>query len=166
MAELATAVKVLTAISAVASAGAEDEMRKLTRQTASWKNEAAIAGTTAAAERVVTRARQKSRLMTCQLFAATATTANGTNYLTVIVRKRTAATPGTQVALITFAMDTPTTDDLAAFTVKDLLTYQDGTNAAFDLEEGDLITVEITKTGGSGLAYPIADLSVTLEPRS
>ncbi len=144
----------------------EAEMRKLTRQGGEWKNEAAVAGTTAIAERPVTRARQRSRLVTATLTSATTTAANATNYLSVILRKRTAALPGTQVPLVTFAMDTPTTDDLTAFAGKDLLGYIDGAQSAFDFEEGDTLTVEVTKTGGSGLAYPIGELNVTFEPRT
>ena len=166
MADISRALQALISLVTVGAAANEAEMRGMSRQISSWKNEAAVAGTTAIAERVVCRARQKSRLMVAELIAATATTANGTNYLTVILRKRTAAAPGTQVQLVTFAMDTPTTDDLAAFTRKDLIGYQDGTNAAMEFEEGDTLTVEVTKTGGSGLAYPIGELSVQFEPRT
>lgn len=167
---MATFSGALQALISLVTAGAtqnEDDMRHITRQTASWKNEAAVAGTTAIAERVVTRARQKSRLTKLVLITPTATTANATNLLTVIVRKRTLALPGTQVAVITFAMDTPTTDDLVAFTEKDLLaSYADGAVGAFDFEKGDMVTVEVTKTGGSGLAFPIADIELQLEPRA
>lgn len=160
-------IQALVAISAAKGSAAEEDAKKALRQAFSWKNEAAVAGTTAMAERVIAVAKQKCRLVALNLYAATATTANATNYLSVIVRKRTAALPGTQVQLCTLALDTPTTDDLAAFTAKNLLAspYQDGAAAAFDLEEGDVLTVEVTKTGGSGLAYPIAELAGTLEGR-
>lgn len=157
----------LVAISAAKGTAAEEDAKKALRQPVEWKNEAAVAGTTAIAERTIAVARQKCRLVTLALYAATATTANATNYLTLIIRKRTAAAPGTQVQLCTLALDTPTTDDLAAFTAKNLLAspYQDGVGTAFDLEEGDTLTAEVTKTGGSGLAYPIAHLFGTLEGR-
>lgn len=160
-------VQALVAISAAKGSAAEEDAKKVLRQPLSWKNEAAVAGTTAMAERVIAVAKQKSRLVQLALYAATTTAANGTNYLTLIIRKRTAALPGTQVQLCTLALDTPTTDDLTAWTAKNLLAspYQDGVGTAFDLEEGDVLTAEVTKTGGSGLAYPIAELFGTLEGR-
>jgi len=160
-------IQALAAISAVKGSAAEEDAKKVLRQPFSWKTEAAVAGTTAVAERVIAVAKQKSRLVTLALYSATATTANATNYLSLVIRKRTAALPGTQVQLCTLALDTPTTDDLAAWTAKSLLAspYQDGAGTAFDLEEGDVITAEVTKTGGSGLAYPISELFGTLEGR-
>lgn len=167
MPEINDPIQALVAISAVKGAAGEEDAKKALRQTFSWRNEAAVAGTTAIAERVIAVAKQKCRVSSLALVSATATTANATNYLSLIVRKRTAAAPGTQVQLFTLALDTPTTDDLAAWTAKNLMQspYQDGAVTAFDLEEGDVLTAEVTKTGGSGLAYPISELFGTLEGR-
>lgn len=167
MSNIAGALQALISMVCVGASGNEGEIRRIARQPIAWKNEASVAGTTALAERVLATARQKSRLLELKLRTPTAVTGDGTNYFTVVIKKRTSALPGTQVAIATFAADTVTTDNLVAFTAKDLLGYSDAlAGTAFDLEEGDMLTVEVTKTGGSGLAFPIAEIFGVLEPRT
>ncbi len=139
--------------------------RKFTYSQMRWHNAAAVAGTTAIAEIPIGAAKMPLRLVEAKLVAGTATTANATNYLTVLVDARLATTPFTARNLITFAMDTPTTDDLTAFDEKDLMAYASSTLADLDIAEGEIITVEVTKTGGSGLAYPIGVLELRFAPR-
>lgn len=147
------------------SGTSEQNARKLTWFKETWRQDAAIAGTTALAEQAGGTVKQKSRLIGAKLITGTATTANGTNFFTLLIDKRTAAVPGTPVNVITFAADTPTTDDLAAFTAKDLVAYFTATAADLNFAEGDSYTVEVTKTGGSGLAFPIAQLELIFEAR-
>lgn len=150
----------------------EDEIYKFTRQVSTWNNDTALATTTAAAEQVAIVARQKCRLTAARLAPAAAVTGAATNFFTLLVAKRPATAPATPVNLITFAADTPTTDDIAAFAARDLLaaatlaTYvPSATSADFDLEEGDVLTVAVTKAA-SGMTFPIAALSLALEPRT
>jgi hypothetical protein len=167
MSNIAGALQALISLVTVGAAGNEAEVRKLARQMASWKLAAAVATTTAVAEQVSVRARQKCRLITANLCPAAAVTGAATNYFTLLVDKRTAALPGTPVNLITFDADTATTDDIAAFASKDLMAaaYAVGASAAFDLEEGDVLTVEVTKAG-TGMTFPISDIEFALEPRT
>lgn len=169
--ELATAVKVLTNISAVASTGAEDQMRKLTRQIDDWRNSAAVTTTTAITELVALRARQKCRLSSVVFCPDAAVTGAATNFFTLLIAKRPTSAPGTPVNLITYAADTATTDDAAAFGSKDLLaaaTYATYVPTAisdnFDMNEGDVITVAVTKAG-TGMTFPAALVHFQLEAR-
>ncbi len=169
--ELATAVKVLAGISAVSSSGAEDQMRKITRQAEDFRNSAALATTTALAESVAIRARQKCRLVAAVFCPDAAVTGAATNFFTLLVAKRPASAPGTPVNLITYAADTATTDDAAAFGSKDLLaaaTYATyvptATSSDFDLNEGDVITVQVTKASG-GMTFPASAVHFQLEAR-
>lgn len=170
--ELATAVKVLTAISAVASAGAEDQMRKITRQKASWQITLAAATNTAIAEQVAARAHQKCRLVAVHFNPAAAVTGTATDFFTLLVAKRLASNPATKTNLVTYAADTPTTDNAAAFGSKDLLdsatyaTYVPTAGQAdFDLLEGDVITCEVTKSTATGMTYPISEVQLVFEAR-
>lgn len=150
----------------------EDEIRKLVRQVSTWTNDTAAATTTAIAEQAAIVARQKSRFNIARFAPAAAVTGTATNFFTLLIAKRPATAPGTPVNLITFAADTATTDDVAAFAARDLLaaatlaTYvPTATSADFDLEEGDVLTVAVTKAG-TGMTFPISAVSLGLEPRS
>jgi hypothetical protein len=150
----------------------EQEIYGITRQVSTWNNDTAAATTTAIAEQVAIVARQKCRLTTARLAPGAAVTGTATNFFTLLVAKRPASAPGTPVNLITFAADTATTDDIAAFAARDLLaaatlaTYVPTATAAdFDLEEGDVLTVAVTKAA-SGMTFPIAALALGLEPRT
>jgi hypothetical protein len=156
-----------TAGAATAAAATARELlfRKFTYTSMRHFNAAAVAGTTAIAEVPIGSIKMPMRLVEAKLCPGTATTANATNYLTVLVDARLAATPFTARNLITFAMDTPTTDDLTAFDEKDLMAYATATLADLSVSEGEIITVEVTKTGGSGLAYPIGTLELRFAPR-
>lgn len=148
--------------------GNEPKVRKLFTSFVHWHNDASVAGTTAIAEQVGHFAKQRCRVIAARLVTNAAVTANGTNFFTLLIDKRTAAVPGTPVNLFTFAADTPTTDDVAAWTAKNLFVspYRAAVaDADYNLEEGDLITFEVTKTGGSGLAFPNAWVEVILEAR-
>ncbi len=169
--ELSGAVKALVAITPLPTTN-EQELRKLTRQVSTWNNDTALATTTAAAEQVAIVARQACRLVGVRLAPGAAITGAATNFFTLLIAKRPATAPGTPVNLITYAADTPTTDDIAAFAARDLLaaatlaTYvPTATSNDFDMEEGDVLTVAVTKAA-SGMTFPIAALSLALEPRT
>lgn len=168
MAKIAGALQALISMVTAGGTANEDHMRKMARQVALWKNDTAVATNTAISERTVTTARQKSRLVGVELICDAAVTGTATDFFTVLVDKRTAAAPATPVNLITFAADTPTTDNCVAFAEKDLLglaTYIAGAGADFELEEGDCLTVEITKSTATGMTFPVATLKLELEPR-
>jgi hypothetical protein len=169
--ELSGAVKALVALAPLPTTN-EDEMRKITRQTTTWNNDTAAATTTAITEQVAIVARQKSRLIASKFAPGAAVTGAATNFFTLLIAKRPASAPGTPVNLITFAADTATTDDVAAFAARDLLaaatlaTYvPTAASADFDLEEGDVLTVAVTKAG-TGMTFPIAAVYLSLEARS
>jgi hypothetical protein len=139
------------------------------RWTQEWRSDTAAATTTAIAEQVAARVKQKSRLIGVLFLPAAAVTGAATNFFTLLIDKRTAAVPGTPVNLISYVADTPTTDDAAAFGSKDLYvtTYIAGAVAAgadFDLEEGDVVTVEVTKAA-AGMTFPIASVQLVFEAR-
>jgi hypothetical protein len=169
MAKIAGALQALISLVCAGAAGNEDECRKMVRQSAVWTNDTAVATNTAISERVVTTARQKCRLVSAKLVLAAAVTGTATDFFSVLIDKRTAAAPGTPVNLITFAADTPATDNCVAFAEKDLLglaAYIAGGSADFELEEGDCITVEITKSTATGMTFPVGSLKLEFEPRS
>ncbi len=150
----------------------EQEIYNWTKQVSTWNNATAQTGTNAITEQVAIVARQKSRLTAVRLAPGAAITGAATNFFTLLVAKRPASAPGTPVNLITYAADTATTDDIAAFAARDLLaaatlaTYvPTATQADFDLEEGDVLTVAVTKAG-TGMTFPISALSLALEPRT
>ncbi len=147
----------------------ENELKKLSQQVETWVNGTAQTGTNAITEQVCAVARQACRLVGARLAPGAAVTGAATNFFTLLIAKRTVLAPGTGVNLITFAADTATTDDIAAFAARDLFataTYVTGANGdAYDLEEGDVLTVAVTKTG-TGMTFPIASLSLMLEPRT
>lgn len=132
----------------------------------------ALATTTALAEKVLIRVKRKCRLVGAYVSPSAAVTGAATNFFTVLIDKRLAAAPATNVNLITYAADTATTDDIAAFGSKDLLaaatlaTYLTAPTAAdLNFEEGDVATLEITKAG-TGMTFPIAEVRLIFEPRS
>lgn len=146
----------------------EETVKKTFRSPQEWVNTAAIAGTTALGEFTAGRVKQKCRLVGAAFIPSAAVTANATNFFTLLIDKRTAAVPGTPVNVITFAADTPTTDDIAAWTAKEFIgnaTYAPGAAADYEFAEGDTFTVEVTKTGGSGLAFPAGTLQLIFEGR-
>lgn len=165
---LAGIVKALVGLVAAGASGNENEARKVSRQAATHKTTLAVATNTAIAEQVAVRARQKCRLVACSFTPGAAITGTPTSFFSLLIDKRTAALPGTPVNLITFAADTPTTDDVAAFATKDLMaaTYAVGAGSAFDLEEGDVLTFEVTKSDATGMTYPISSVHFELEPRT
>lgn len=161
-------VKALVGLVAAAASGNENEARKVTRQHATHKTTLAVATNTAIAEQVAVRAKQKCRLVACHFTPGAAITGTATDFFTLLIDLRRAALPGTPVNLITFAADTPTDDNVAAFASKDLMTttYAVGAGADFDLEEGDVLTFEVTKSTATGMTYPISSVHFELEPRT
>jgi|SRR6185436_5945727 len=148
--------------------GSENESRDVCRWKESWETETAVAAGTGYAERTVTIVKRKCRLVVAKLSAGAAITANGTNFLTILVRKRLAGATPTATTLLTLALDTVTTDDVAAWVAKDmfgLATYVTGTAPDFDFADGDLLTVEVTKSG-TGLVLPVSDIEFIFEPRT
>lgn len=145
----------------------ENDLADIVRFEKDYVSDTALATTTALSERTCGRAKRKCRLVGLLFTPDTAVTAAATNFFTLVVRKRTAALPGTQVAISSFAADTTTTDDIAAFAAKDLLVaaYK---NAAADTDlnfaAGDHLTVEVTKAG-SGMTFPSGVVTAIFEPR-
>ncbi len=148
----------------------EENVKKSLRWAEAWDNAAAVAGTTAIAEAVAARVKQKSRLVGAIFSPNAAVTGAATNFFNILIDKRPTSAPGTPVNLITYAADTVTTDDAAAFGSKDLYVaaYIAGGAAAgadFDFEEGDVATVEVTKSGGSGMSFPAGRVTLIFAPR-
>lgn len=173
MAVMGKIVTALVGLTGATASGTEAEARGVTRQSAVWKNDTAVATNTAISERSVSSARQKCKLVKVSLICDAAVTGTATDFFTLLIRKRPVSAPGTPVTLITFAADTPTTDNCTAFAEKDLLaaatfaTYVTGTGATdFDFEEGDVVTAEITKSTATGMTFPVASLKLDFEPRT
>jgi hypothetical protein len=124
------------------------DAQSLARWEHEWKNDASVAG--------------------IWIIPDVATTADATNFLTVLIDRRPATDYTTPTNMVTFAMDTAGTDNLVAFTPKDIgpaSSYASATATVFDLALADVVTVEVTKSGGSGLALPICTVLFQLEPR-
>lgn len=169
MSLMSGALQALIAILTAGSSTNEAEMRLIASQSAKFNNTLALATNTALPEQVAAVARQKSRLLSVKFRPGAALTGTATDFMTVIVRKRTKATPGTQVALISYAVDTATTDDVAAFGEKDLMVavYKNAAaETAFDFEAGDVVTVEVTKSTATGMTLPVSTLDMIFEPRT
>jgi hypothetical protein len=159
----------MRAVLCSAAGVSEDEARDVVRWQSKWDVEAPVGATVAHAERPSTIVKRKCRLVGAKLTAGAAITANATNFLTIIVRKRLAGATPTATVLLTMALDTVTTDDVAAWVAKDLMglaAYVTGTAPDFDFAAGDIATVEVTKTGGSGLVLPVCAVELTFEPRT
>jgi hypothetical protein len=160
-------VKVLTGLAPLPVTN-EPEMRSLTRQVCEYTQDAAIATNTALAEHVLGRARQRSRVVSASYIPAAAITGTATDFMTLIIRKRTALVPGTQVAMISLPFDTASTDNVAAWATKDMLDASStlGAGTAFDLEAGDVLTIDVTKSTATGMTFPIGLVALELEPRT
>lgn len=153
--------------------GAEDESRDALRFENKFHTTLALATNTALPEQVAARVKRKCRLVGAYFLPGAAITGTATDFFTLLIDKRTAATPGTPINLITYAADTPTTDDAAAFGSKDLLaaatyaTYVPTATAAnFDFEVGDVATVEVTKSTATGMTWPVSTIVLIFEPRT
>lgn len=156
-----------TAGSATAAASAARELlfRKFTYEKMKWDNAAAVTGTVAVAEHCIGSIKMPQRLVEAKYLPDAAVTAAAGHYLTVLVAARLAATPFTSRNLITFAMDTATTDNLVATDEKDLMAYANATLANLDVAEGEIITVAVTKSGTDGLSFPAGCLELRFRPR-
>jgi hypothetical protein len=175
--EIAQALKALIGLVAASAAGSsssdpENEVRKMTSQSGHWVNDAAATGTNAIAEIPIFVARQKCRIVGVKFCPQAALTGTATNYMTLLVAKRPASAPGTPVNLVTYAVDTATTDDIAAYAARDLLaaatlaTYvPTAVGTDFELQEGDVITIQVTKAG-TGMTFPTGTVFLIAEPRS
>lgn len=175
--EIAQALKALIGLVAASVAGSsssdpENEVRKMTSQGGTWVNDAAQTGTNAIAEIPVFVARQKCRVVGLKFCPQAAITGTATNYFTLLIAKRPASAPGTPVNLVTFAADTATTDDIAAYAARDLLaastllTYvPSAAGTDFELQEGDVLTMQVTKAG-TGMTFPTGAVTILAEPRS
>lgn len=171
MATRSGALQALVSLVTVGAPGNEAEILKLSRQI-SENRTAAVTTTTAIAEFSACRARQKCRVVGVRIIPDAAVTGAATNFFTVLLAKRPASAPGTPVNLVTYAADTPTTDDMVAFGVKNLLadatlaTYvPTALSADFELLEDDVLTWAVTKAG-TGMTFPAALLQIALEPRT
>jgi hypothetical protein len=151
--------------SAVALGGSDAQLLARFEQTEPL-NLATLTGTNAMAERVIFRAKQKCRIVRLNVLPNAALT-GAADCATLLVDKRAATDYTTAVNLSTFATDTAVTDNLVAFTPKDIgptSSYSSATATVWDLEAGDVITAEITKTG-TGVTWPISDIHIQAEPR-
>ncbi len=147
---------------------AGSEAQFLARWEASWLNAADAATTTAISERVVFRAKRKCRILGIWFVPTSAVTGAATNFFTLLIDKRPATAYGTPVNLVTYAADTVTEDDAAAFTPKDIgpavATYPVADKTVFHLLRGDVVTAEVTKAG-TGMTYPVSQVLFMIEPR-
>ncbi len=169
MGSIAGALQALISMVTAGASTNEAEMRLMGSQETKWHNTLALATNTALPEQVAAVARQKSRLLYVKFRPGAALTGTATDFMTVIVRKRTKADPATQVALISFAVDTAITDNVAAFGEKDLMVaaYKNAAaETAFDFEAGDVVTVEVTKSTATGMTLPVSTLQCIFEPRT
>lgn len=143
------------------------EAQFLARWEEEWMNNADVTGTTAITERAAMRAKRKSKIVGIWIVATSAVTGTATNFFTLLIDKRPATAYGTPANAVTFAADTATTDDLAAFTPKDIgpaSSYAVADKTVFDLLRGDVVTVEVTKDG-TGMTFPVSQVFFQIEPR-
>lgn len=148
-----------------AAAGSEAQL--LARWEAAYHNDTALTTTTALTERFVLRAKRKSRITGIWLVSTSAVTGTASNFFTVLLDKRPATDYTTPTNVVTFAADTVTTDNLVAFTPKDIgpaSSYAVADLTVFNLLRGDVLTLEITKDG-TGMTFPVASVMFQLEPR-
>lgn len=129
----------------------------------------AAATTVAIVERPIFRAVGACRISGIEFISTASVTGTATDYFTLTVRKRTAASSFTATtAITTYAADTSTTDDAVAFVPKDLgwsSIYAATTASVFELADGDEVTAEVTKSSSTGMTYPISAVRITTEPR-
>ncbi len=121
-------------------------------QEAFYCNQASVAGTTAVTETPLDHVKFAATVKEVVWVPGAAVTANGTNFFTLLVQKRSAA--DAYAAATTLASRSLATTNAVAFTPEVL------TVAVASLAAGDIITVSVTKSGGSGLAFPISSVSI------
>lgn len=156
-AHAAYAVPTTVALEAQVSAHVTWELRYI--------NLTALATTTAQAEVPIGSMKGKAALIGAKFIPGAAVTGAATNFFTLSVAARLAETPFTSRALITYAADTPTTDDAAAWDEKDLFaSYRTATSADLNVEEGEVITVAVAKAS-AGMTYPVSALVLRFKPR-
>jgi hypothetical protein len=103
----------------------------------------------AAQDQVVGKAPYAGRVASVAIIPEAALTANGTNFRTFrVINKGQSGSGSTVVA--SFATDTPTTDDLAAFDEKAI--PLSGTPANLNVAAGDVLAVDET-VAGTGVAH-------------
>ena len=163
----------MSALKGINPNGAEDEVRDSLRFQDKWHTTLSVATNVAIAEQVAARVKRKCRLVGVLFLPSTAITGTATDFFTLLIDKRATALPGTPINLITYAADTATTDDAAAFGSKDLLaaatfaTYVPTAVAAdFDLLAGDVVTCEVTKSTATGMTFSPSEVVFIFEPRT
>lgn len=117
-----------------------------------WVNAAAVAGTTAIAETPFDYVPFAAVVKRVVWVPGAAVTANGTNFFTLLIRKRSAA--DAYAAATTLATRSLAATNAVAFTPEVI------TPSVFSLAAGDVLIAEVTKSGGSGLAFPISGVHV------
>lgn len=145
----------------------EDQVHKLVTWELRYINPAAVTTTTTVAELAIGSVKGKAALIGAKFIPSSgAVTGTATNFFTLTVAARLAATPFTSRNLITYAADTPTTDDAAQWDEKDLFTetYKTATPADLNVEEGEVITVAVAKAS-SGMTYPAGVVVLRFKPR-
>lgn len=107
------------------------------------------AGAAVAQDQVIGKAPFAGTVQSVTVISEAAVTANGTNFRTLRVLNKGQAGAGATV-VASLALDTPTTDDLAAFDEKAI--PLSGTPANLVVAEGDVLAADETVTA-SGLAH-------------
>lgn len=101
-----------------------------------------------------------------QFHPSAAITANNTNYFTITVNKRTAASPGTAVPIAIMSLQLFGTGsgvgNLAAWSAANFFIQ---TGAGSFISPGDALTISVASTGGSGLAMPQSWVGLFLKGR-
>lgn len=148
------------------TAALENQVERSTLHEVRWTNPSALTTTVAQAELAIGSVKAPSRLAEAKYVPSSGgITGNATHYLTLLVAARLSITPFTSRNLITYAADTPTTDDATQWDELDLSAYFNATLTNLDLAQDEILTVAVTKTGSDGLAFPAGTVTLRLRPR-
>lgn len=129
-----------------------DYVNRLLCRESNWVNAAAVAGTTAIAATPFAHVGFGATVKSVVWVPGAAVTANGSDFFTLFIEKRSVA--DAYAAATTLASRALSATNAVAFTPESL------TIAVNSLVAGDIICARVTKTGGSGLAFPISGVKV------
>lgn len=142
----------------------EADLAPIAQDTFRMESEVALAAGAAVVERCIAVARRPFQIVSVIASPQAAVTANDTDFFTVILNKRPVGAPGTPaVALSAPATVTAGTGNWVAFTTKDLSSFLSATLANRVFAVGDGLWCTVTKTGGTGLVYPVCTITVVTE---
>lgn len=152
----------------VPTAANPNDALEVCREEVNFFTIAALTTTTALAEQPIFIARRKMRVVGVRFAPGAAVTGVAANYFSLVIAVRHIAAPATQKIIATYAADTATTKDVAAFASRNLWSAGDVNAAAADADfillEGDTVTLTVTKTG-TGMTFPISVTDLVLEYR-